>query len=246
MGIDSKIEWTNHTHNFWEGCHKKSKGCKNCYAEKLFNRWGKDFSVVRKTKGFRNPLKWKDPALVFTCSTSDFFIKDADEWRDEAWAIIKSTPHLTYQILTKHPERVLSHLPSDWGDGYPNVWIGVSTEDTSTFVERYAILCDIPAKVRFLSIEPLIERIPLMVSSEWLSWIVVGAESGDLSGKYKARHCELEWIELIVRRAKQYGVPVFVKQLGTVIAKQLKLKDRKGGDINEWPEHLRIREFPEV
>src|SRR3990167_8429823 len=123
MGKDSKISWTTHTYNPWIGCHKVSHGCKHCYAETLVMRMGRVFSIVRRAAPatFNAPLKWKTPKIrdfpevptyVFTCSLSDFFHEDADPWRDEAWEIIRRTPHLTYQILTKRPERIAEHLPN--------------------------------------------------------------------------------------------------------------------------------------
>src|SRR3990167_6883297 len=99
--IQSKIEWTNDTWNPWHGCTKVSEGCDHCYMFRDKVRYGQDPElVVRSKTTFTAPLKWKEPSLVFTCSWSDWFHKAADAWRDEAWAIIKATPHLTYQILT--------------------------------------------------------------------------------------------------------------------------------------------------
>jgi len=117
-------------------------------------RWGLDPEIVVRNKTtFNDPLKWKDPALVFTCSWSDWFIQDADVWRDEAWRMIRATPHLTYQILTKRPKLIPERLPADWGDGYPNVWLGVSVESRD-WVGRLDDLARIPATVRFVSYEP--------------------------------------------------------------------------------------------
>ncbi|MCK5237182.1 MAG: DUF5131 family protein, partial [Deltaproteobacteria bacterium] len=103
MGENTKISWCDHTHNFWFGCKKTSPGCRNCYTERQMKRFGKDFNMIVRSKSFDKPLKWKDPALIFTCSWSDFFIPEADEWRDDAWKIIRDTPQHTYQILTKRP-----------------------------------------------------------------------------------------------------------------------------------------------
>src|SRR3990167_3278580 len=147
--IQSKIEWTNDTWNPWHGCTKVSEGCKNCYMYRDKKRYGQDGSkIVRASnKIFVLPRLLKGP-LVFTCSWSDFFIKDADSWRVEAWEIIKYTPNLTYQILTKRPERIKYNLPPDWP--YKNVWLGVSVEN-NLHRDRMDILRDIPAKVRFVS-----------------------------------------------------------------------------------------------
>src|ERR1700720_268317 len=93
--------------------------------------WGEIFRTSENL--WKNPLRWEKKAAargkavrVFTCSESDFFHQGADVWRDEAWEIIKNTPHLLYQILTKRPGRIASHLPADWGNGYKNVWLGVT------------------------------------------------------------------------------------------------------------------------
>jgi protein gp37 len=162
MAIESKIEWTNATWNPWYGCKKVSPGCKFCYAERDMNRYGKDFrAVTRSTTKFNAPKFWKEGKLVFTCSWSDWFIEEADAWRNDAWKVIRDTPQHTYQILTKRPERILDHLPEDWGDGYPNVWLGVSVESQAQ-VERLLVLSKVPAVVRFASFEPLIGPIDLL------------------------------------------------------------------------------------
>ena len=225
------------------------------------SRYGDDpEKVIRSSKTtFNKPLKIKEPSLIFLASWSDFFIKEADEWRPEVWEIIKATPQHTYQILTKRPERIKKCLPDDWGDGYPNVWLGVSVENQETANLRIPILTDIPAKVRFLSMEPLLERVVLdawWLRDEFLltnpkkqirwgiNWIIVGAESGNENGKYKYRPCKLEWMEDIVDQCKAHNVPVFIKQLGTYLSKELGLKDRHGGNIDEFPEELQVREMP--
>src|ERR1700761_9152752 len=117
MGETTGIQWTNKSWNPWQGCRKVSAGCKFCYMFREKEKYGQNGSrIVRSKTTFTAPLKWKDPSLVFTCSWSDFFIEEADEWRQEAWDIIKATPHLTYQILTKRPERIGMCLPADWGN----------------------------------------------------------------------------------------------------------------------------------
>lgn len=127
-------------------------------------RYGRDPNVVVRAADatFYAPLKWREPRLVFTCSWSDWFIEEADQHRDEMWSIIRRTPHLTYQILTKRPERIAEHLPADWGPtGYPNVWLGVSAENQVWANRRIPLLLNTPARVRFLSAEPLLKPIDL-------------------------------------------------------------------------------------
>jgi protein gp37 len=247
MSEATHIQWTNATWNPWHGCRKVSAGCKNCYMFSEKRRYGQEPTlVVRSKTKFRDPLKWKDPAMVFTCSWSDWFIEEADAWRDEAWDIVRSTPHLTYQILTKRPERITDHLPSDWP--LRNVWLGVSVEDQANADKRIPELLRIPAAVRFLSVEPLLEPVDLQ-HIRWpkpdpkrLLVPVMGdvseydALTGDfirgrfgMSGGNRidwvivggesgpgARPCNVEWIRSIVAQCKAANVPVFCKQLGTV------------------------------
>ena len=105
---------------------------------------------------------------------------------------------------------------------------------------------NVPCYIKFLSVEPLLERVDLTSYLQSLQWIIVGGESGYEYGKYRYRPCELEWIRDVIQQCKDADVPVFVKQLGTYLAKRLKLRDSKGGNMNEWPKDIRIREFPEA
>lgn len=245
MGENSNIQWTDATWNPWTGCRKVSPGCKFCYMYRGKERFGLDGNqVIRGKSTFKNPLKWKEPKLIFTCSWSDFFIEDADGWRDEAWDIIRSTPHHTYQILTKRPERIVQCLPPDWGDGYDNVWLGVSAEDQFRYEDRARQLVEIPARVRFISFEPLLGLITLDQSIFGIHWAIIGGESGNEVGRYRYRPCELDWIYSLVRECQRMDIPVFVKQMGTHLAKELEIDHRHGGDITEWPRSLRIRQFP--
>ena len=251
MGQQSKIQWTDATWNPWHGCVKVSPGCKYCYMFRDKERYKKDpTEVIRSAANFNAPLRWgkipaNDDMKIFTCSWSDFFIEAADTWREDAWKIIKDTPQLTYQILTKRPERIKDCLPADWGEGYPNVWLGVSVE-SQLQTDRILFLSDIPAQIRFISAEPLIGPIDFIGISEVIHWMIIGGESGNENGKYKYRPCNEGWIYEIIGDCNMVDIPVFVKQLGTHLSKELKLKDRHGGNMDEWPESLQIREFPEL
>lgn len=258
MGKNSNIEWTDDTWNPWHGCKKVSPGCKYCYMFRDKERWKKDPTEVIKSKSFQDPLKWaKIPAnnglKIFTCSWSDFFIEEADQWREEAWDVIKNTPNLTYQILTKRPERIKDCLPYDWGEGYENVWIGVSIESEKQ-LSRIIDLCIVPCKLRFISFEPLLSKIDVnklkyayyydMLISH-IHWAIIGGESGNDNGKYRYRPCELIWIESLTKQLKGIDLPVFIKQTGTYIAKNDgRIPDRHGRDIKHLPEILQIRELP--
>lgn len=167
MGEKTGIEWTDATWNPWHGCRKVSPGCKFCYMYREKARYGQDpTKVVRSKTTFNAPLKWKDARKVFTCSWSDWFIEEADAWREEAYEIIRRTPH-QYQVLTKRIERGASYLPPEI---LPNMWLGVSVE-SRRYLERVDMLRDMPAAIRFLSIEPLLEdlgRINLL----GIDWVI--------------------------------------------------------------------------
>jgi protein gp37 len=237
----TNIEWTGYTWNPWSGCHKVSPGCKNCYMFSDKIRYGQDPNVVVRSKTtFNAPLKWKDPAYVFTCSWSDWFIEEADPWREEAYDIIRRTPHLTYQILTKRVDRVKDHW---WYDPHlSNAWLGVSVEDRKYGLPRIDALRELPAALRFLSIEPLLEDLG-EINLTGIGWVILGGESG--AG---ARPFHFGWASNIIDQCEGAGIPVFVKQIGANPIDHLSdnwiVRDRKGGDISEWPEELRIRQMP--
>src|ERR1700730_8023129 len=169
MAETSAIEWTQATWNPWHGCHKVSPGCAHCYMYRDKRRYGQDPStVVRSKTSFDAPQKWDEAKVIFTCSWSDFFVAEADEWRTEAWEVIRQTPRHTYQILTKRPERIPGHLPSGWP--FPNVWLGTSVENPR-FYWRIEALKGVAASVRFLSLEPLLSSMPSLPLNG-ISWVV--------------------------------------------------------------------------
>ena len=188
-------------------------------------------------------------------------------WREHLWRTISATPNLDWQLLTKRPENLRRFLPPLWTTApNTNVWLGTSVEDRPA-LERVEALRDQKAPVRFLSAEPLLEDLGT-INLRGIDWVIVGGESGP-----NARPCDLEWIRSIVAQTKAAGVACFVKQLGakpyrkchgcTCTADEvryatgggpfgaamacdsaLRLVARKGGDPEEWPEDLRVREFP--
>lgn len=259
MAENSKIQWTNHTVNFWTGCKKVSDGCRYCYMYRDQERYGRNPTEVLKVNQStidRILRKAKPGDKIFTCSWSDFFIEEADEWRDWAWDRIKSRPDLKWQILTKRPERIKECLPDDWGEGWDNVWLGVTAENQREWNMRVYDFLRVPAKIHFASIEPLLGPIIDMsieltgkdmgrpTHKKGLDWIIVGGESGNENGKYKYRPAEIEWFNIIVEECKKYNIPVFVKQLGTYLSKGHRMSDRHGGEINDFPKNLQIRQFP--
>ncbi len=245
MGQISNIQWTDSTWNPWIGCHKISPGCKFCYAERWMKRSGNDLQSIRRTseKTFHSPLTWEESKKIFTCSLSDFFLEEADEWRDEAWNIIEATPRHTYQVLTKRPERILHHLPISWNQGFSYVWIGITAEDEYTLRQRAIDFAEVHSSVRFLSLEPLLSSVSseLKMILNDFDWVIVGGESG---GKGKRRTTDLDWIRGIVNVCQAHNIPVFVKQLGSDLAHRLHLTDWHGSDISEFPADLRIRQIP--
>lgn len=192
----SKIEWTEKTWNPVSGCTKISDGCKNCYAETMAKRlkamgakgYENGFAVTLHPSRLREPLERKKPTMYFVCSMGDLFHEDVPfEFIDRVFAIIALTPHLTYQILTKRPERMRQYferlkinnvyylkvpwenLPASKGYGdlfvanppFANVWLGVTAENQEQADKRIPILLDTPAALRFVSIEPMLGEISL-------------------------------------------------------------------------------------
>jgi protein gp37 len=208
MAKTSKIEWTEATWNPWQGCIKLSAGCKNCYMYRDKRRYGQTPEIVVRSKTtFSAPMQWREPRVIFTCSWSDWFIPQADNWRQEAWEIIRQTPQHTYQILTKRPERILSSLPEDWGTGWENVWLGVSVENQEC-IERIRILKDTPAFIRFISAEPLLEHI-LLGDLTGIDWVISGGESGP-----KSRPMNIDWVRNIRDECLKAETAFFHKQHG--------------------------------
>ncbi len=206
MAQESRIEWTEATWNPWHGCSKISPGCAHCYMYRDKRRYGQDpEAVVRSKTSFDAPIKWNRGRMIFTCSWSDFFIERADPWREDAWDIIRRTPQHTYQILTKRPDRVKRHLPTGWP--FPNVWLGVSVENPR-FYWRIQALREVACPVRFLSLEPLLGRLPLL-PLEGIAWVVVGGESGPL-----CRPMSPEWVREIRDQCDVSQAAFFFKQWG--------------------------------
>ena len=247
MGLNSGIAWTDATWNPWQGCDKVSAGCKNCYMYREKNRYGQDPMTVIKSKPstFNAPLTWakngKLPAgsRIFVCSWSDFFHEDADPWRQEAWKIIEQLPQYDFLIPTKRTERIIDCLPYfEDGTGFmpDNVWLGASVENQEMFDKRIEDLLEAPAKIHWLSVEPMLGPIdfhfPPYLNDGTDTWIVLGGESGP-----GCRPCDSEWIRDAVEQCMEVQIPVFVKQLGG-------WPDTRS-NMEDFPEDLRIREFPE-
>lgn len=209
MGKNSAIEWTDATHNFWFGCTKVSAGCHNCYAERDMKRYGRNFNVLTRAKGFDKPLQWKEPLKIFINSWSDFFHEDVPlQWLDDAWEIIRQSPQHTFMLLTKRSTAIRHSLPDDWGDGWPNVWLGVSVENEDN-IWRIVALEEVPAKIKFVSAEPLLGPLDVYTYSPTIDWIITGGESGS-----NARPMNLDWARDIRDQCQKSGMKYFHKQHG--------------------------------
>ncbi len=251
MGATTNIQWTDVSWNIARGCTKVDEDCKFCYMyrDSFDSTRYNPLEVVRTKTVFDLPLKIKEPSKIFTCSLTDFFHPAIDPYRDEAWKIIQQCPDHTFQILTKRPERILESLPSDLGEGYQNCWMGTSVGGNKG-MSRIIDLLKVPTRVRFVSFEPLWERLQIRGLSEermkGIHWGIIGGESGNNTGKYRYRPCKVEWMEEIAESIKGVSNAVFVKQMGTHLAKELKMSDRHGSNIDEFPLSLQIREFPKI
>lgn len=194
--------------NPWHGCHKVSEGCKNCYMFTFDEEREIDSSLIHKTKDFYLPVKkdrygnfkLKDGQDISTCLTSDFFIAEADEWRAEAWKIIRKRPLLNFLIFTKRIERVKDCLPSDWNDGYDNVSIVLTTENQLRADERIPIFLELPIKHRILTVSPILEKLNIRHYLE-----TGNIEKVFCSGEnYKnARPCYYEWIKYLSEQCQE-------------------------------------------
>jgi protein gp37 len=238
MGQDSKIEWTDHTFNPWIGCTKVSDGCKFCYAEidspARISRaagnelWGPNAGrKVKAESGWREPLAWDRAAAkagerhrVFSASQSDVFEDRPDliEPRARLFRLILATPNLDWLLLTKRPENIgglwpVGHdLTGPGAAEWPNIWLGTSVENQAMADQRIPDLLKIPAAVRFLSMEPLIEDLgPIDLTG--IDWVIVGGESGP-----KARPMHPDWARSIRDQCVAAGVPFFFKQWGDVMS----------------------------
>lgn len=251
MAENTEISWTDSTFNAWWGCTKIAPGCDNCYAAALDKRTGGNHWASPGHSGaekprltseayWRKPLAWNRQAeaskrrhRVFCGSMMDWCDKNApDGARERLFELIKATPWLDWQLLTKRASLIEKCLPEDWGEGYKNVWLGVTVEDRQHGFRRIKHLSKIPATVRFLSIEPLLENLTHITSLEAMHkihWGIVGGESGP-----GYREMRKLWAKHAMLALDYFDIPQWFKQWGG------NSKD-KGGDIifgrtiKNWP-----------
>jgi protein gp37 len=235
MAENSAIEWTDHTFNPVVGCTRVSDACKYCYAAEYAKRyeplvtWGGpgQRAVLRRTapSNWRKPLSWnkraKNPEFgerrprVFCASLADVFDNDWEpQVRADLWDLIEATPALDWLLLTKRPQNIKEMLPKDWGDGWPNVWLGTTVENQEEANRRIWHLLDVPARVHFLSCEPLLGAVDLRphigpdpTGARKISWVIIGGESG-----HNFRTMSMEWVATMRVQCRDANVPVFFKQ----------------------------------
>ena len=276
MGANTKIEWADHTFNPWLGCHHVSPGCDHCYAEAWAKRsglvqWGPNAARRRSADAnWKKPIEWNAQAdaegvrrRVFCASLADVFDdRIPPRWHQDLWLLISQTKHLDWLLLTKRPQNIQGLLPDDWGEGYPNVWLGCSAENQQrlALVGRY--LQAIPAAVRFLSCEPLLEEIDIepylrcedcgysrsdmalhmdhhlcRYPDRVLDWVIVGGESGP-----GARPMNPSWARIIVNACEEAGTPVFFKQWGEwVQPADIEVPMRIKWPTHTFPDGSRVR-----
>ena len=216
----SSIEWTEVTWNPVTGCTKISEGCKHCYAERMSGRlkamgvekYRNGFDVAIHESTLEEPLRWKTPRVVFVNSMSDLFHQSVpSDFIQDVFNIMNQTPQHTFQVLTKRPSRA-----AQLGDRLkwtPNIWIGASIE-SQRWLDRLDVLKGIGARIRFLSLEPLLEPLPGM-DLTGIDWVIVGGESGP-----GARPMQPDWVREIRDHCVNSGVPFFFKQWGGVFKKR--------------------------
>lgn len=237
---DSKIEWTDHTFNPWIGCTKVSEACKFCYAEMQeairYKRveWGPGQPRRRTSdNNWRQPTRWNREAAeegrryrVFCASLADIFDAEVpQEWRADLFEVIRETEHLDWLLLSKRPENILSMVPEDWGDGWPNVWLGSTAENQQRADERLPILLAVPAVVRFASCEPLLGPLDLSAYlGKGLDWVIAGGETGRA-----ARPMKPEWARALRDQCVAQRVAFHFKQWGDYNADGLRVGRKKAG-----------------
>jgi protein gp37 len=236
MAENSKISWTDHTFNPWVGCTKVSLACDHCYAEAWSKRsglveWGNHPRRRTSESYWRQPIKWNRNAeaagvrrKVFCCSLADVFDNQVSpDWRADLWALIAETPWLDWLLLTKRPQNIAKGmLPGSYVEQllgrdlpswpWPNVWLGTTVENQAEAETRIPPLLSVPAKVHFLSCEPLLGSLHLPAQDTYwypIDWVIAGGESGP-----RARPPMIGWVRSLRDQCGYAGIPFHFKQWG--------------------------------
>ena len=224
MGKDSKIAWCHHSFNPWHGCSKISPGCANCYAEGVAKRFGGEAEWgpngkrrLFGDKHWNEPVKWNRKASglferagrvrVFCGSMCDVFEDHpvAAELRPRLFELIDATPALTWLLLTKRPDRMLTDAPNHWRRQWPDhVWALTTIENQDVAELRASYLQQVPAAIKGVSAEPLLSPLSLVRWLNWIDWVIVGAESGQ-----RARPMNERWVRGLRDQSVLRGIPFF-------------------------------------
>lgn len=215
--------------NPWHGCHKISAGCQNCYVYRTDSKYQKDSTNITKNKGFYLPIEKNrygeykiqpdGDGILYTCFTSDFFLQEADDWRDECWNMIRQRSDLKFLFITKRIHRFYECIPDDWGDGYDNVHICCTCENQDRANFRLPIFLDAPIKHKSIVCEPLLEELDI---SNYLNKNIIQVITGGESGYY-ARPCHYDWVLSIRQQCINANVGFYFKQTGAKFIKDNKL-----------------------
>lgn len=249
-----------YTFNPWWGCERVSPGCNNCYAAAFAKRVGQDVwdgpeRRFFEPKHWAQPLKWEAHAdllgerhAVFCASMADVgevpidsdLCVALDAQREKLWALIADTPSLLWLLLTKRPKGLFSRMPEELVHA-PNAWIGVTVEDRAR-LERARLALALFERPIFVSYEPALEAVDFspVLGAEGVNWLLIGTESG--AG---ARPMPIAWAESAVAQCRAAGVAPFVKQLDAALL-GLGRRGKAIKDLSNLPEHLRVRDWPQV
>ena len=223
----------------WTGCSPYSEGCRYCYYYGPYaKRYGQN--EVTKTDKFDWPVRLnakgelciKGGKTVATCFATDFFIPGADEWRKEAWAMIRQRQDLDFLILTKRIDRFMEALPEDWGDGYDNVNLGCTVETQEIADYRLPLFLSYPIKRRFIACGPILEKIDLRKYLHGVDHVTVGGETGR-----EARLCDYEWVLDIREQCLSAGKTFWFKETGSLFK-----KDGVISKVNPYKQHRMAKE----
>lgn len=203
--------------NPWRGCQKISEGCRYCYIHKGDYKKGIDTNQIVQTKDFDKPIKkYKNgqyqmkSGIVYTTFSSDFLISQADNWRKQAWAMMKERKDCTFLFLTKRIQRLPQCLPEDWDDGYDNVVIGCTIENQNNADRKLALFKELPIKHKYIIAQPLIEAINIEQYLTDIEMVVVGGESD-----YQGRPLNYDWVLSLREQCIKHQVSFEFRQCAT-------------------------------